>query len=267
MDQTEGSNSVDLNKVCYFLVTGASRGIGQTMAIECSKRFKPGSVVLLLARSASGLEETKSKILEYNSKITVITCSIDLSAPTKEELHDVISKSLTNVNKDMFELAYVIHNIGTLGDTTKKTSELDDQDIWQNYFSKNVFSVGVLNTQFMKIFKENKKLVVNITSKAAISPIRSFGLYCSGKAARELYFRVLAEEHTDVVVLNYSPGPVETNMIDDVVQNTNDSEIRDYFMELRTDKHILSTLETTEKLLNLLKKGHFQSGSHIDYFD
>jgi len=47
---------------------------------------------------------------------------------------------------------------------------------------------------------------VNISSLCALQPFRSWALYCSGKAARDMMFRVLAAEEPDVRVLNYAPG-------------------------------------------------------------
>ena len=36
--------------------------------------------------------------------------------------------------------------------------------------------------------------------------LQSWGLYCSGKAARDMMFKVLALESPDLRVVNYSPG-------------------------------------------------------------
>ena len=45
---------------------------------------------------------------------------------------------------------------------------------------------------FLEVAKgiTDKIHIVNISSLAAISPIPSWGLYCSGKAARDMYFKV-----------------------------------------------------------------------------
>ena len=34
----------------------------------------------------------------------------------------------------------------------------------------------------------------------------------SGKAARDMFFKVLAAEEKDISVLNYAPGPLDTHM-------------------------------------------------------
>lgn len=49
-------------------------------------------------------------------------------------------------------------------------------------------------------------MVVNISSLCALKPFKSWTLYCTGKAARDMMFKVLAVEEPDVRVLNYAPG-------------------------------------------------------------
>ncbi|XP_053694240.1 sepiapterin reductase [Sabethes cyaneus] len=262
------STAIDFGQVSYLLVTGASRGIGQRMAIETSRKFKPGSIVVLLARSASGLEATRTEILESNPHINVVTSSVDLSNAPKQLLDDIIDKSLAKTPIGNFGLAAIIHNVGTVGNVERKAADMNDRQEWEDYFATNLFTVGVLNSCFLHKFKEcAKKLVVNITSKACLIPFKSMGFYCAGKAAREMYFKVLADEESDLVVLNYSPGPVDTEMTVDIQGRSNAEEIRNYFKGLRDTTTILTTQQTTEKFLTILEAGHFKSGDHVDYYD
>ncbi|KFB48178.1 AGAP008000-PA-like protein [Anopheles sinensis] len=265
--------AVNFEQVTYFLVTGASRGIGAKMAIETARKFKPGSIVVLLARSASGLEQTRSDILSVNPHVTVVTSSVDLATASKELLNQILDKSIGKTSLDQFQLACVIHNVGTIGNVERKAVELDDHAEWQDYFGTNVFTVAVLNSCFLRKFSGTgegcKKLVVNITSKACLAPFQSMTYYCAGKAAREMYFRVLAEEEAEagVTVLNYSPGPVETEMTVDIQSRSNAPAIREYFKNLRDTTTILTTEQTTAKFLHILQNGLFKSGDHVDYYD
>jgi sepiapterin reductase len=261
------ANSVDLNKKCFFLITGASRGIGQKMAIECSKKFREGSVVVLLARSAEGLEKTKTEILTSNPKLVVLTRSIDLTNPTADALNSLIQESLAGVDKSSLELAFIIHNVGTIGNVAQRAKELESPAELSDYFATNVFSVATLNAQFIKHFPSTKMLVVNVTSKAAQVAFKSFAMYCSGKAAREMYFRVLAEEEPNILVLNYSPGPVDTDMTVDVQARSCDADIRGMFTNLRAEHTILTCAQTTQKFLEVLKAGEYKSGASVDYYD
>lgn len=55
----------------FAVITGASQGIGRSIAIEFSRLLGPESTILLLARSLPNLENTKKQILEVNACIYV----------------------------------------------------------------------------------------------------------------------------------------------------------------------------------------------------
>ena len=182
MTQQQSGNAVNLSQKVFFIISGASRGIGRAIAIESSSKFATGSVIVLLARSTSGLEETKAQILAKNqSNVTVLTFAIDLTKPSIDELNNVFETSLAERSPNEFSLAFIVHNIGTVGDTSKTARELGaDLSIWHDYYSTNVFSVAALNTAFLAAFPGDataRKLIANITSKAGIVPFQSFGLY------------------------------------------------------------------------------------------
>lgn len=82
-----------------------------------------------------------------------------------------------------------------------------------------------------------------------------------------MYFRVLALEEPDLIVLNYSPGPVDTDMTVDVQANSVSNEIRSMFKDLREGKTILQPLETTQKFIGIIEAGAYTTGDHVDYFD
>lgn len=260
------TNAVQLNKKIFFVVTGASRGIGQAMAIENSSKMLPGSVVVLLARNGRDLESTKEQILMRNPRLQVDTYAVDLSAPRIDEITQNLQLSLSK-SSGGFELAYIIHNVGSVGDVTKKAKDLNSIDVWRKYYDLNVFSVATLNSVFMELFNETKKIVVNITSKCGIEPFESFALYSSGKAAREMFFKVLALEEKNVLVLNYSPGPIDTEMTVDVQANSCSPDIQNMFKGLRDAKTILTPLQTTKRFLEILENGNYNSGDHVDFYD
>lgn len=78
-----------------------------------------------------------------------------------------------------------------------------------SYLTFNVSSCLCLTASILQAFPQCpgvKRTVVNISSLCALQPFRSWVLYCTGKAARDMMFRVLAEEEPDLRVLSYSPG-------------------------------------------------------------
>ena len=57
-----------------------------------------------------------------------------------------------------------------------------------------LYYVLVCSTQFLQVFKGLSCGVVNVSSLAALEPLPSLSLYCTGKAARDMMHRVLAKE-------------------------------------------------------------------------
>uniref|UniRef100_A0A161MAN5 Sepiapterin reductase n=1 Tax=Triatoma infestans TaxID=30076 RepID=A0A161MAN5_TRIIF len=119
----------------------------------------------------------------------------------------------------------------------------------------------------MDVNTSGHRLIVNITSLAAIQPFKSFGFYCIGKAAREMYLRTLAEENKDLDILNYSPGPVGTDMIDRVIKGIKDEDVRNSFIAMRDNKTLVKLEDTVGKLIDVLEHSKYTSGGRIDYFD
>lgn len=240
------------------------------MAIECGKKFKKGSRMFLVARNIEGLNATKDQILEFNPDLDILTFQLDLSSPSEHQLRDMFKNALgTNVVSD-FDQAFIVHNVGTLGDTRKKAKDCYNVIEWQEHFNCNVFSVILLNNIFLEIFKTIKKYVVNITSKAAVFPFSGFAFYGPNKAAREIFFRNLAEEEREdksLVILNYAPGPVNTDMLNCVAETTVFPAFRDFIQEGKKTGAVLTTAQTTARLISLLEKGNYESGARIDYFD
>uniref|UniRef100_A0A0C9PT42 Spr_0 protein n=1 Tax=Fopius arisanus TaxID=64838 RepID=A0A0C9PT42_9HYME len=213
----------------FLVITGASQGIGREIAVKFSKLLKPTSTVLLLARGETGLKETAVMV---SDQVSVRFQSVDLSIADAAQLSEIITKEM---GSSQFERFVIVHNVGSIGDLSKFTTDMNDFNEWRKYYDLNVFSPAVLNSVVMKIVKDHgkaKAVVINITSYLGIQPMKSVGFYCSGKAAREMYFRVFAEEFPQVNVLNYSPGPVETDMLKTFSETAADPEVRTEMSDL-----------------------------------
>lgn len=260
------------NQKTFCLITGASRGIGRTIAIEFSKKVAPGSVFLLVARSTAALEETKASVDSITGgTVTVVTATVDLNNPDKDAYFKLINSALTHTDAKAsdFDHSILVHNAGSLGMEKKlKVAEMEDLSEMQSYFGLNVFSMVILTTQFFKHFSDAKKQrsIVQITSLAGVQPCKSWGLYCAGKATRDMLMQLVAIE-SGIQVLSWAPGPVETEMFDYVCNNTGDPELRKMMQDCRKEGKDLTCEQTVTKLVKVLGEKKYVNGEHVDYFD
>lgn len=259
---------VDFTGKCLVFITGASKGLGRAVALELAKLAAKNSVFILIARSKTDLEETRSQVMKINNTIDSQIYPLDLSKATETDYEQMFSSVITsNFELNSFNVALFIHNAGSVGDLNVLTA-LSDLKTWREYFDFNLFSVTILTSLFYNKLKViPKKVLVNITSLLGRKPFKTMGLYGVGKAARDFYFKVLAEENPELVILSYSPGPVDTDMFHGVISNTNDTEIKKQFNDILEKKQLLSADKTMNKMLGLLQKGDFKSGDVVDYYD
>jgi len=261
------SSAVNFSKKSIVFITGASRGIGQTIAIELARNLNQNSIFVLIARSQEGLDETKKQILTVDKAINVLTYVVNLSKPDLSEYNDIFSKVLSSIDSSGIEFGYIIHNAGHAG-VLKETTDLTDLQIWRDYYDLNMFSAVLLNSVFIQKIRPiaPQLVVLNITSLVGRIPFGNMSMYGSGKAAREMFFKVLAVEQPKVIVLNYSPGPVDTEMFNSICDTVESEELRKSFREVR-EKSVLTRDQTVGKLLGILEKGDYKSGDTIDYYD
>ncbi|XP_029819582.1 sepiapterin reductase [Manacus vitellinus] len=159
---------------------------------------------------------------------------------------------------------------GSLGDISKSFLDLTDPDEINTYFAFNVTSALCLTSTALQAFGKRpgcSRTVVNISSLCALKPFKSWALYCSGKASRDMMFQVLALEEPDVRVLNYAPGPLDTDMQLLARTETGDLEMRQYFQSLQEGRKLIDCTVSAQKLVKLLEEDTFQSGAHLDFYD
>lgn len=256
---------IDFSRKALVLITGASKGIGRCIAVEISKNLAQGSILVLIARSEEGLEETKSLIYEVDRLLNVYTYSIDLAQAPFKDYEKIIDDVLKSA--DGCATGVIFHNAASTGEVVQ-TTDLTDMAVWRDYFNLNLFSVSVLNSIFIRKLQGviERLVVVNVTSLCGRMPFKNLAMYGGGKAAREIFFKVLALEEPQVTVLNYSPGCVDTDMVDGILVKAQSDEVKESFRKIK-DTSILTPEQTVTKLLSALETGGFKTGCVIDYFD
>ncbi len=179
-----------------ILITGASSGIGQSTAIECSKM---GAKVVITARNAERLNETFCQ-LEGEGHNQILA---DLN----------IESDIENLVSECPILDGLVNNAGR--GKSKPVNFIKSQDLLDVY-QTNLFCVALLTKSLLKKKKINKGASIVFTSSIS-SRMTAAGLaiYASSKAAVSAYMRTCAIElgvkgiRCNAVL----PGMVETKLI------------------------------------------------------
>jgi len=263
--------TVITGKKVFAVITGASRGIGRQISLSIAADVAGGSVFVLLSRNETLLKKVKEEIQELNPGCKVLIIIADFSNLNFLKNLEIL-KDFAN---DSFESRIIFHNAGSLGDLSKKAQELSSEDDWKNYLQSNFISMVILNNRLYELLSRTNEdvplFVINITSLCAVLPMPSMAQYSIGKAAREAYFRHFAIESVNTRVLSYSPGPVETDMVNEVYNSTYDTELKKKFAPNAApsieNRGRLTPMQTVSKLIGIIDKNDFENGSRIDYFD
>ncbi|KAG8453226.1 hypothetical protein GDO86_000018 [Hymenochirus boettgeri] len=250
------------------VLTGASRGFGRSLALELCPRIHPNSALLLVSRTEGALRELEGVIRCQFPQMRVSWVTADLG--TGEGISATVRAAGELREQVNVQRLVIINNAGSLGDISKYFVDLCDHDEVTKYMSFNVSSPLCLTSSLLKIFPACPGLhrnVVNITSLCALQPYKSWTLYCSGKAARDMMFRVLAEEEKEIRVLSYAPGPMDTDMFEVARSQSADPELLQALKDIHAKGTLIEPSVSAKKLVGLLDDDSYKSGSHVDFYD
>lgn len=246
-------------------MTGASKGLGKSIARQLALQWHQNKAkldMMLLARDEAGLKSCKEAILGVAPSVNVIVVPYDLSDLSR--LEEVSS----NVPADQYENVLLVHNAGTCPDISRPLIVHKDGTSMQKHLAINYTSMVILNSLLLtNLNNAQDKTVVLVTSILATNPMNGFGFYGACKAARDSYARVLALENPTIRVLSYSPGPLDTEMLQNVRDSHYSGDVREGVKKSYEKGEVLQPDTSVEKLLGLLNANTFESGKVIDYYD
>ncbi|WP_026462172.1 SDR family NAD(P)-dependent oxidoreductase [Adhaeribacter aquaticus] len=185
----------------YALITGASKGIGKSMAEILARK---GYGLLLVARSAAELQQVADDLTKRH-KVPVDFLSIDLTeSEAAKKLRD-----WCETNK--YDVSILINNAGYGLFGNFEALSLQDQT---NMMQLNMLTLVQLTHLFIPVLKRHpQSFILNVASTAAYQAIPTLSLYSATKAFVLSFSRGLRYElkNSPIAVSCLSPGPVDTN--------------------------------------------------------
>ena len=184
------------------LVSGASGGLGETVAIECARE---GAVVVVL----TGRNTDKLKRLEQtlsNTKAMAVQCDM-----SKAEEIDTLVKFVGEKVEGGLDVVIAAHGIA--GTSFKEVSEFGSEefDNFESVMNVNFMS-NVRLTNGLARFMANPSSIVYVTSVNAQMPAKGGAAYCCSKSALTMFMKCaaldLAKRHVRVNCV--APGFIDT---------------------------------------------------------
>ena len=185
------------------IVTGASRGIGAATAQALAAA---GAHVILVARTASALEEVEERIHSGGGTATI--------APLDLTDGESIGKLATAVAERWQKLDILVLNAAMLGSLTP-VQDIDPKE-YSRILSLNLLANQALIAAFDPLLRRAERAdVVALTSSVGSEPRAFWGAYGSSKAALETLLGAYADEteYTKRVKVHIvDPGATRTRM-------------------------------------------------------
>ena len=185
------------------LVTGASRGIGAATAEALAAA---GAHVILVARTASALEEVEERIHSAGGSATI--------APLDLTDGESIGKLAGAVAERWEKLDVLVLNAAMLG-SLSPVQDIDPKE-YSRLLSLNLLAPQALIAAFDGLLKKSERAdVVALTSSVGCEPRAFWGAYGSSKAALETLLGAYADETAftkRIRIHIVDPGATRTRM-------------------------------------------------------
>jgi len=185
------------------LVTGASRGIGQAIALTLGKA---GATVIGTATSDEGAESI-SKIFNENN---ILGKGMKLNVTDNEQ----ISNLLKNITADYGSVDILINNAGITRDNILVRMKEDE---WDDIINTNLSSVYKMSKAVLRgMIKKRSGRIISITSVVGATGNAGQSNYAAAKAGIMGFTKSLAREVgvRGITVNAIAPGFIKTDMTD-----------------------------------------------------
>jgi len=193
-------------KTC--VVTGASRGLGRTMAIALGEA---GANVAAIARNVDALEETARVIRSCGGRAIAVRCNL--------RENDSIVAMVDRVLAEFGQIDVLVNNAG--GGDFKPLVEMSD-DQWHRIIDLNLSATfRVCRAVGPEMIKRRRGKVINMSSMYGLIGDKNVAAYCASKGAVIQLTRALALEWAEhnITVNALAPGYIYTERTSSVFDN------------------------------------------------
>ncbi|GLX68000.1 SDR family NAD(P)-dependent oxidoreductase [Paenibacillus glycanilyticus] len=232
-----------------YIITGVSGGLGAELATQL---LSEGNDVIGLSRTDHPVLEQLTGAGQYSFY------PIDLTQADTSVLHEIISALQTSPPESIT----LINNAASVT-PLNRIEDCTDEQILAN-IQLNITAPMLLISAFIRLTAEwpTVRRVVNISSGSGSYPAPEMSLYCSGKAAINMFSRCVGMEqeqsNNPVQVFSIDPG-----MMDTAMQRTareSDMALSAYFAAQHEEGNLVEPASVAQKIIDLISSQHLIKG-------
>jgi dehydrogenase/reductase SDR family member 4 len=191
------------------VITGASRGIGRAIALECAKM---GASVVVSSRKIEACEAVVSEIKKAGGNATAVACNVG----HKSDLEGLVAHAM----REHGRIDILIPN-AAINPVYGPSADTSDE-VWNKVLTSNLTATHWLCQMVLPGMAERGGgSVILLSSIAATAGTSHLGIYAISKAAEAQLARNLAVEwgHKNIRVNSIAPGVVKTDFAKALYEN------------------------------------------------
>jgi benzil reductase ((S)-benzoin forming) len=233
------------------MITGASSGLGA----EFSKQLLlEENDVFCLSRTEN--DDIKRQALGYRYKFY----SVDLTHV--ESLDITLQDIIATIDPSNIDSITLINNAASVS-PIKDIQYCTQEEIMAN-IQLNLTTPIMLTSGFIRLTTDwaVKRRIVNISSGSAQYPAQSMSLYCSAKAALNMFTRSVGLEQegepNSVQLFAIDPGMMDTEM--QKIARESDFELSEFFSKQKLEGNLSEPANVARKIINLITSPVIKNG-------
>lgn len=247
----------------YFIITGASKGLGEGIALEL---IKEEHHLLCISRTES--DQLKKIAAAKNCPLDFFLFDLAFC----HDIPDLMQRVFDSIHPEENSGVYLVNNAGLIQPVSRV--EDMDADAVDVHMRVNLLAPMLISSAFIRLSRHMQvpKRILNISSGAAQNPYYGWSCYCTGKAGMEMFGLCISEEQKNeaypVETMSVAPGIIDTEM-QTTIRGTDDRDFihKQKFVELKESGQLVPPALAGKKLASLLLSDGFRDGEITDIRD
>jgi benzil reductase ((S)-benzoin forming) len=243
----------------YYIITGASRGIGQALT---RKLIVPGNTLFAVSRTLN------EDLTELASSLNVPLYYFEADLSVREEAESFINSAFSKIKLGEFDRIALINNAGMLEPVSPIKSI--DFALAEMHLHLNLLTPMILSSVFLTETAglDIPKVILNISSGASFNAYSGWSVYCSSKAGLDMFTQVAGLEQNAELqpakVFALAPGIIETGM-QELIRTTDESLFpeRDKFIRLYEEGKLSDPEDIAHIILSTIFNFDIVTGSIV----